>query len=185
MLRWVQRRWRAIKAQPLSLFLIGLLAGLIAGWFAGSASSVDRPRGSSTKPTAYTKLSNRELQSRALQLVSQIRDMTSSFDREDSKLRAESDKRMAETKSEQEQNRIRKTWLAESDKLHSAYMEDYNKRFWSDAVLLRDAIAARLPARFGSQNSQLFLFPTNMLGVRQVANSLELLAKSLPEEEAK
>jgi hypothetical protein len=183
MLPWFRSRWRTLKGYPVSLLLIGLLAGSVAGWFLGSRALLERLAPS--KDTAYSRLSNQELRSRSLQAVSRIRDLVRSFAREDRQLGAEADKKIGETKSPEEQNRIRKTWLEESDKLHAKYMEQYNQQFWSDAVLLRDAMRLRLPPRFGSENSQLFLYPTNILGVGQVANALELLAKSLPEEEAK
>jgi hypothetical protein len=183
MLKWLRNRWRIIRGYPVTLLLIGLCAGLLAGWFAGSTSLFERVRVSPSKATAYSRLSNQELRSRALELVSRIRDLVRSFDQEDRQLRSDADKRLGETKSPEEQNRIRKSWLDESDKLHAKYMEQYTERFWSEAVLLRDTIVRRLPARSGSQTSQLFLYPTNMLGVGQVANGLELLAKSLPEKE--
>jgi hypothetical protein len=183
MLRWFWSRWRILKDYPGSLLLIGFFAGLPAGWFVASRALIEGV--SPSKATAYSRLPNEELRSRSVRLVSGVRELVRSFEREDRQLRADADKKIGDTKSPEEQNRIRKTWLEESDKLHAKYMEQYNERFWSDAVLLRDAMVRRLPPRFGSQNSQLFLHPTNLLGVGQVANALELLAKSLPEQEAK
>jgi hypothetical protein len=183
MSRWLRSRWRILKGHPVSLLLIGLFAGLLAGWFVGSRGLLERVAPS--KGTAYSRLSNEELRSRSLQLVSRIRELVRVFDQEDRQLRADADKKIGESKSPEEQNRIRKMWLEESDKLHAKYMDQYKERFWSEAVLLREAMLLRLPPRPGSQNSQLFLYPTNILGVGQVANGLELRAKSLPEQESR
>jgi hypothetical protein len=183
--RWLRSRWRILKAYPASLLLIGFVVGLVLGWLVGSRTLLERLPAAPAKDTAYSRLSNEQLRTRSLQLVSRIRELVRSFERDDRQLRVEADQKIGDTKSVEEQNRIRKTWLDLSDKLHAKYMDQYREQFWSEAVLLRDALTARLPARFGSQNAQLFLHPTNILGVGQVANGLELLAKSLPEQEAR
>jgi len=59
-------------------------------------------------------------------------------------------------------------------------MERYKNNFWADAVLLREAMVARVGSVPGAQNPVLFQQPTNILGIEQVANSLDLLGKSLP-----
>ena len=63
------------------------------------------------------------------------------------------------------------------------FLDRYNTEFWADAVLLRQAIVAKVGAAPGAQDPMLFQHPTNILGVVQVANNLELLGKSLPANE--
>jgi hypothetical protein len=185
MVRWLRSRWRILKPYPASLLVIGFFAGLVLGWLVGSRTLLEPLGVAPAKDTAYSRLSNEELRSRSLQLVSRIRELIRAFEGQERQLRVEADQKIGHTKSAEEQNRIRKTWLDLSDKLHAKYMDQYRDHFWSEAVLLRSAIVGRLPPRFGSQNAQLFLHPTNILGIGQVADALELLAKSLPEQETK
>jgi hypothetical protein len=124
-------------------------------------------------------LSNEELKNRSAQLVAAIRVLTRSFYEEDSRMRIAADEKSAGVKSQAEQERIRKAWIEDSAKLHDMFMQRYKDKFWADAVLLRQAIVARIGSVPGAQNPILFEQPTNILGVEQVANSLELLEKSL------
>ena len=61
-------------------------------------------------------------------------------------------------------------------------MDRYKTDFWADALLLREAIVAKVGGAPGAHNPIMFQHPTNILGIEQVANSLDLLAKSLPEK---
>ena len=95
-------------------------------------------------------------------------------------MRMISDENSGKTTSQAERDRIRQKWIQESAKLHDRLMDRYKTNFWAEAILLRQAIVAKIGAAPGSQNPMLFQHPTNILGVEQVANSLELLGKSLP-----
>jgi hypothetical protein len=97
-------------------------------------------------------------------------------------MRVAADEKSAGIKSQAEQERIRKAWIEDSARLHDMFMQRYKDKFWADAVLLRQAIVARVGSVPGAQNPILFEQPTNILGVEQVANSLELLEKSLTKE---
>ena len=63
------------------------------------------------------------------------------------------------------------------------FLDRYNTVLWLDAVLLRQAIVAKIGAVPGAQDPMLFQHPTNILGVVQVTNNLDLLGKSLPANE--
>jgi hypothetical protein len=130
-------------------------------------------------------LSNEELKNRSAQLVAAIRGLTRSFYEEDNRMRVAADEKSAGGKSQAEQERIRKAWIEDSARLHDMFMQRYKDKFWADAVLVRQAIVARIGAVPGAQNPMLFEQPTNILGVEQVANSLELLEKSLTKKASK
>jgi hypothetical protein len=165
--------------KPFALILIGIVIGLSAGWFLGQRLRTEKTLIPGAKGTAYTSLSNEELKNRSAQLVAAIRGLTRSFYEKDNQMRMDADSKLGAAKSKSEQESIRKNWLEESAKLHDAFMQRYKDNFWADALLLRNAMVARLGAVPGAKNP-LFQYPTNILGVEQVADSLELMSKSLP-----
>lgn len=136
----------------------------------------------SAKATTYTTLSNEELKNRAVRLVSAIRGLARSYHDESNRTRTAADINSGKTDSQAERDRLRQGWIAESGKLHDAFMDRYKTNFWADALLLREAIVAKVGGAPGAQNPMLFQYPTNILGIEQVANSLDLLAKALPEK---
>ncbi len=162
-----------------ALILVGIALGISVGRFLGQRSRIENGPTSAPKSTAYSSLSNEELKSRSAQLVAAIRGLARSFYEEDNQLRKAADAELGDAKSKSEQERIRKNWIEESAKLHDAYMERYKDKYWADAILLRNAMVARIGLVPGAKNP-LFQYPTNILGVEQVANSLELMSKSLP-----
>lgn len=168
-----------MSPRPLVLMLAGIIIGVPFGWFLRGNAPPEKSAIPPAKTTAYTSLSNEELKNRSAQLVAAIRVLTRSFYEEDSRMRIAADEKSAGVKSQAEQERIRKAWIEDSAKLHDMFMQRYKDKFWADAVLLRQAIVARIGSVPGAQNPILFEQPTNILGVEQVANSLELLEKSL------
>jgi hypothetical protein len=176
----LQKFWRSIKRYPIILLVAGLGTGVPIGWFLGAKSGVEQASIPGAKATAYTNLSNEELKNRSIQLVAVIRELTRSYYREDERLRKASDENSGNTSSQAERDRIRKAWIDESAKLHAEFMDRYKVNYWADAILLRQAVVAKVGGAPGAHNPILFQHPTNMLGVEQVANSLELLGKSLP-----
>jgi hypothetical protein len=162
-----------------ALISVGIVLGISVGWFLGQRSRIETGPSAGAKSNAYTSISNEELKSRSAQLVVAIRGLTRSFYEQDNQMRNVADSKLGDTKSKTEQERIRKNWIEESAKLHDAFMERYKDKYWADAILLRDAMVARIGLVPGAKNP-LFQYPTNILGVEQVANSLELMSKSLP-----
>ena len=169
-----------MSLKPLLLILAGIIIGVPLGWFLRVKVSPETSAFPAAKASAYTSLSNEELKSRSTQLVAAIRGLTRSFYEEDNRMRVAADEKTVGVKSQAEQQRIRKAWIEDSARLHDTFMQRYKDKFWADAVLLRQAIIGRVGSVPGAQNAILFEQPTNILGVEQVANSLELLEKSLP-----
>jgi len=164
---------------PIVILLVGLVGGVPIGWFLGSRATVGKISIPPAKATTYTTLSNEELKNRSAQLVTAIRSLVRSYHDEDNRLRAVADENSGKTDSQAERERVRQAWIAESAKLHDGFMDRYKTNFWADALLLREAIVAKVGGAPGAQNPILFQHPTNILGVEQVANSLDLLGKSL------
>jgi hypothetical protein len=171
--------WRSLKRHPLLLLLGGFVAGVPIGWLLGSKSAPEPISMPPAKATTYTTLSNEELKNKSAQLVTAIRGLARFYNDEDSRLRAVADENSGKTDAQADRERIRQAWIAKA-KLHDAFMDRYKTNFWADALLLREAIVAKVGGVPGAQNPILFQHPTNILGVEQVANSLELLGKSLP-----
>lgn len=167
---------------PVALLLTGLVGGVPIGWFLASRSAVETISIPPPKATAYSKFSNKELKDKSAQLVSAIRNLARRYYDEDSRMRATADLNSGKTDSQAERARIRQAWIDESAKLHDTFMDRYKTNFWADAILLREAMVAKVGGAPGAHNPMLFQQPTNILGVEQVANSLELLGKSLPEK---
>jgi hypothetical protein len=174
-----------VSLKPLVLILAGIIIGVPFGWFLRGKAPPEKSAIPPAKTTAYTSLSNEELKNRSAQLVAAIRGLTRSFYEEDNRMRVAADEKSAGVKSQAEQERIRKAWIEDSAKLHDMFMQRYKDQFWAEAVLLRQAIVARVGSVPGAQNPILFEQPTNILGVEQVANSLELLEKSLTKKASK
>lgn len=162
------------------LLIAGLAGGIPIGWYFGSRSSVEEIQLPPAKATTYTTLTNQELKDKAAQQVAAIRALVRSFNEEDAELRRAADENSLKVAAQAERDRIRQAWISDSDKLHGKFIDRYKSDLWADALLLREAIVARLGGAPGAQGVILFQHPTNMLGVEQVANALDLLGKSLP-----
>jgi hypothetical protein len=180
MLALLRQLWTLLRRNPIALISVGMVVGVPIGWYLGAKSAVEKIPIPPAKAAAYATLSNEELKNKSAQLVSAIRGLTRSFYEEDNRIRITADQNSGSTNSQSERERIRKAWIDDSAKLHDVFMDRYKDNFWADAVLLREAIVARVGGAPGAQNPMLFQHPTNILGVEQVANSLELLGKSLP-----
>lgn len=133
--------------------------------------------------TIYSTISNKELKSRALRLVSQIRDLAYSHKERDRELMAEHDGKSRPEVRIDQRRAMREQWLRESEALHDRTLRHYKEKYWADAILLRNELYRRLPKRFRQpQMAVMYQYPTNVLGIEAIADHLELLAKSLPDK---
>ena len=174
--------WHSLKRYPLILLLAGSVIGIVIGWFFGQRSTSEEISIPPAKATTFTMLSNQELKNKSAQLVTAIRGLARAYYDEDDRMRSVADMNIAKSDSRAEQEQVRNAWLNASAKLHDALMDRYKINFWADALLLREAIVARVGGVPGAHNPILFQHPTNILGIQQIANNLELLGKSLPEK---
>ncbi len=171
--------WRSLTRYPLLVLLGGVVVGVPIGWFLASRSTVEQISLAPVKATTYAKLSSEELKIKSDQMVTAIRGLARSYYDEDRRMQTAADENSGKTDSQAERERLRNAWLAESAKLHDMFIDRYKTNYWADALLLREAIVAKVGGVPGAQNPNLFQHPTNILGVVQVANSLDLLGKAL------
>jgi hypothetical protein len=61
-------------------------------------------------------------------------------------------------------------------------MRYYKEHYWADAILLTDELLRRQPKRAQQRDIlKIYQYPTNVLGLRAIADHLEATAKSLPD----
>jgi hypothetical protein len=114
-------------------------------------------------------------------LVNNIRELVYAHRKQDRELLAVFDKRNSADTTINERKRVREQWIRESDTAHDSFLRQYKEKYWADAILLRNEIQRRLPKNLRQpQLSGIYQYPTNHLGVEAIADNLELLAKSLP-----
>jgi hypothetical protein len=173
--------WRSLKRRPLALLLSGALVGVPIGWFFGSRSTVEKISIPPAKATTTTAPSSDELKTESAKLVTAIRGLARSYYDEENRLRTAADEKSAKTDLQSDRDNIRRKWLDDSANLHKDFMDRYQANFWAHAIQLRQAIVAKVGNKVpGAQNPILFQQPTNILGIEQVANSLDLLGRALP-----
>lgn len=136
--------------------------------------------------TAYSRLSNAELQQRALQLVANILSFLVERDCEStSTLFRRWHSRYQELSEEERQQ----AWVAETNAMMQQSLQtnaEYDSRFKVESILLRDELLSRLPPYAENEREySTYEHPTNPIGMGMVADDLERLAKSLPREEGK
>jgi hypothetical protein len=137
--------------------------------------------GATLERTIYSDISNKELKTRVMRLVNNIRELVYAHRKQDRELLAVFDKRNSADTTINERKRVREQWIRESDTAHDSFLRQYKEKYWADAILLRNEIQRRLPKNLRQpQLSGIYQYPTNHLGVEAIADNLELLAKSLP-----
>ncbi|WP_433583539.1 hypothetical protein [Paenibacillus amylolyticus] len=128
--------------------------------------------------TSYSRLTNIDLKNQALQVVSKIRDFLKV--RQSNKLmftRMNYNNTMSEEEREQ-------AWHSETQAMIQDSLEtnaNYDSLFKVDTILLRDELLSRIPKNIKNEiKYSIYEHPTNPLGMGEVADDLEQLAKSLP-----
>jgi hypothetical protein len=138
--------------------------------------------GATAERTTYSNTSNKDLKPRVMLVVKSIRELVYAYKNQDSELLATFDKKDRAEVPNSEKRRVREQWIKESDVAHESFMRRYKEKYWADAILLRNEVLRRLPKNYRQpQLSGIYQYPTNLLGVEAIADNLELLAKSLPD----
>jgi hypothetical protein len=151
-----------------------LLTIFVVGISCGAAPEPDK--------TVYSNTSNKELKQKALGLVKNIRVLVDSYNKKDGALMADYDKRDKPEIRIDERKAMRDQWLKESDAVHDSALRSYKENYWADAILLRNELYRRLPKKPNQKNlAPIYENPTNLLGIRVIADDLELISKSLPD----
>jgi hypothetical protein len=128
----------------------------------------------------YSKLSNKELKSRALTLVKGVRELVYSYHKKDRDLTAELDADYLATRTTERQS-LRDQWRKKIDDAQASSLRSYQQNFALDATLVRQELQKRLPRNLQRDLPKLYSNPANVLALEVIADDLELLAKSLPE----
>ena len=129
----------------------------------------------------YSKLSNKELKSRALTVVKAVRKLVYSYNEKDRDLTSDFESDYLSTRTT-ERKSLRDQWRKKIDDAQASSIRDYRQSFASDAALLREELQRRLPKSLQRRGmAKLHSNPENVLVLEVIADELELLAKSLPE----
>lgn len=147
----------------------------------GALSAIATPALASEVPANYSKLSNKELKSRALTVVKAIRQLVNSYNEKDRDLTSDFEAEYLATRTT-ERPLLQDQWRKKIDAAQGASLGNYRQNFAPNAALLRQELQRRLPKRLQSRDMpKLYSTPANVLSLEVVADDLELLAKSLPE----
>ncbi len=142
-----------------------------------------RRKGSSSQAsvTSFARLSNLELIQKSSQIFGQVRQLLSSYHQSEINNRQAYDNLRLTANTEVEKNKLWNDYGSQSSRISAELMQQYDSKFKTDAILLRDEILSRLPkvTREDHVNS-MYDHPTNPIGIEMVVSDLEKLTKSLP-----
>lgn len=134
-----------------------------------------------SESTKHSKLSNKELKSRALTVVKAVRKLVYSYNDKDRDLTSDFDAEYLATRTT-ERKSLRDQWHKKVDDAQASSVRNYRQNYASDAALLREELQRRLPKGLQRRDlPKLYSNPENVLALELIADDLELLAKSLPE----
>jgi hypothetical protein len=138
--------------------------------------------GAAVERTVFSEISNRELKQKAYVLVRNVRVLIASHNKKEEELLADYDRRDRPGSGVVSARSLRDQWLRESDGIHDSTMRYYKDHYWADAILLIDELLRRQPKR-GRQSDilKIYQYPTNVLGLRAIADHLEANTKTLPD----
>lgn len=131
------------------------------------------------KQTAYSQLSNRELYNEVTKLILKMRLYLEQKKNEDAKQSDFYKQQMREAKTEQERKLVLEAETHNTITSPSVDLE-YEEKFKSDAIILRDELISRLPKNTKKDRNFMYEHPTNMIGLQKIIDDLEILTKSLP-----
>jgi hypothetical protein len=138
---------------------------------------------SAPSPSAFTHLPNAELQRRSLDIVPQLHDLLARLKEKEHQRRSPYPHYPPNISREEEQQHFLEH-IREDEQIYSPFLLEYNKRFKTDMILLRDEMRRRLPTpKEGTSLSLIdrqYEKPTNSLSIEAVISNFERLAKSLP-----
>jgi hypothetical protein len=138
--------------------------------------------GAASERTIFSETSNRELKQKAFVLARNIRGLIASHNKKEDDLMTDYDRKDRPGSGVVSARSLRDQWLRESDSIHDSTMRYYKDHYWADAILLIDELLKRQPKRARQTDIlRIYQYPTNVLGLRAIADHLETTAKSLPD----
>lgn len=165
-----------LRQHPLLIglvFALGLLVGMgIMKW---------RPADPSGR-MGYRDLSNEDLSKKGLEMARALRALAREMMATDEKIRSRCDKQDESARTDQAKSQLRQSCNDDSLKTVQNFLVQYEDKYKAEVLILREEMLHRLPElRQKTAPPILASHPTNALGLGEVASSLEVLAKLLPE----
>ena len=134
----------------------------------------------------YRDLPNDDLSKKGLEMAPALRGLAREMTAADEQIRARCDQQDQLAKSEEAKKQLRQSCNDESLKAVQAFLVQYEDRYKAEVLILREEMLYRLPElRQKTGPPILASHPTNALGLGEVASSLEVLAKLLPDVRSK
>jgi hypothetical protein len=133
----------------------------------------------------YANLSDSELEKKTLETARVLRDWIRANREQEIQLRSRCDRELAAAPTKDASASIRKKCLEESDLALARLISQYEQQYKAEVILLREQLIKRVSGSASPKEALMFWYPTNTLGLEQVASGLELLAKQLPHDKAK
>ncbi len=136
--------------------------------------------------TKYSKMSNQDLQIRALLIVNQLQNIIEQSLREINKLENIKIEAMNPSLNDTKRNNILEKYGKEIVEAHQKPLRMYQKEYQADATALKNEIISRLPLNTQvslALDLNLYEAPLNLVSVQILTTDLERLAKSLPTPE--
>lgn len=131
--------------------------------------------------TAFSVISIKELQERALKKVAEIRNLVDAVNEEGEQNRERNSLSYSQSNSrgmtEDEQNKEQHRYSSETSAINRRGISKYNRLHKADVILLATEMQKRLGSASGAVGTS--LAPVNTLGIEDAATYLEVLAKSL------
>jgi hypothetical protein len=178
MLKLVAREWlKPIRRHPIICVVLFVL-GLLLGGVPATCGQYQTPLGK----MGYRSISNKELAKKTLELVAVLRGMVKEMNAADDRKRVECDEQELRAKIGDARTEVRRKCHDESMRAMQDFISRYNEKYKADALILREELLHRVPElRKKAGPPILFNHPTNPLGLEEVATSLEVMAKLLPQ----
>jgi hypothetical protein len=177
-LAWIKKNLSTAK-HHLALTLTLLVLGFLGGYY---AAEIEQRRTRIFSGTAgYRQLSDGEVKQKAMDVVVELRSFIKAINKEHTDIDLGCQRDAAAATSDEIRLQIRQRCNDQSFRLADKHVQTYNERFKSEALILAEELLHRLPTEYKAKVPViLFQYPTNSLGMENVATTLEILAKSLP-----
>ncbi|WP_201542869.1 hypothetical protein [Psychrobacter faecalis] len=121
------------------------------------------------------------LKEKSLDFVKNLREFVERYKREDEAIQNNDWLERHQNNSEEENNKRWNKFTNASSRLSNDRNSEYTRRFKVDAILLRDELRSRLPKYVpkDTHRESAYEHPTNYFGFNDVADDIEIMAKSL------
>jgi hypothetical protein len=128
----------------------------------------------------FSRMTNNELKNKTMTMVSAIRNSFIQAQDEQKKLVLFEQELMMSAKTGEERKQASDLLAITLPDLSYELNASFSGRFRDESILLRDEILSRLPKNADSNEAHLYEYPVYPLGITNIADELEQLARELP-----